>query len=277
MKHMRKIMVWIVPSVVIAVGVGYRFVLQPRFAVNQAIKNQETSLEQLDSSLQKSVELLQNLSAPNTIMIAKKGATDYVTRLNKAGGTLTLGSIGLQPIVESNYNSRVRNFNLFVENTSYREAVIYASDVVFSNKAFLAHHGGVMLALVNLLEYNAADDMSPTNPDALRLRLDEAQAGLDKTVVRLKAAPAYTNDPTLNQLINQIQALQAVRDAAESSLESTSFPPNKESFVVAVEQVQKNIIANRNLFWTTESSRQIKDTNEAQQLIKPYFSKLKSI
>lgn len=270
-------MSWVAPVVIIACGVFYRLAWQPRQEVNKAVQHQVATIEKLNFSLQKSAEALHNLPAPDTVTSSANSAKGYAETISKSRDSFGLINIERpKQVPVSKYSDRTKNFNSLVEDPGYTSAINGAANAVLNNKEFLAHHSGVMQALANLLAYNAPDDLSSADTTTLKDRIDAAQTGLEKTLQRISAAPGYT-DPTMDQILGYVREVQSSADITASSVGSAAFAANKQSFTEVVNRAQKDIIANRNKFWKSESEELIKIAEEAQKPLLSYLHKLQSL
>jgi hypothetical protein len=129
---------------------------------------------------------------------------------------------------------------------------------------YINYEAAVSKVLNNILDYNPAADMSgfiPGSEDSLQ-RLSLAKEGLSKTELRIINLQGSYNDPTFREVVEQIRVLQS----AERELEQNTDTKAWASFVA---KAQSEIIANRQVFWNSESATLVsKLSKDKQQLSK---------
>jgi hypothetical protein len=129
---------------------------------------------------------------------------------------------------------------------------------------YISYEAAVSKALNNILDYNPAVDMAgfiPGTQDSLQ-RLSLAKEGLSKTESRLKKLQGSYNDPTFREVVEQIRVLQSEERELEQNADTKAWA----SFVT---KAQSEIIANRQVFWSSESAELIsKLSKDKQQLSK---------
>lgn len=277
MKRIFVIFLWIIPFVLLVAGISYRFWWQPEHNLNKTIQNQTENLLSLSSNLNQSTEVVKTTPSPSTIVVSSGKMKEYSTKIKEAADSIELTGPSMPPPYMLVSNRRASSFNALTQDPAYKEAINMTYQAASNNKALLAHHSGVMQALANMLAYDPAHDLSPTNPDALALRLDQAIAGLQKTETSLKSAPAYHNDTTQEQLVGLVQEAQAAAESTKSSLESGGFETQKQLLISTFSRVQKEVIANRVQFWSHESKKLITDAGQALRSLDPYLNRLKSL
>ncbi len=137
-----------------------------------------------------------------------------------------------------------------------------ATAALMTTEQFLNHQAKVASALINVLAYNATVDFANFDPASsdTRKRLQRAKDGLVKTNQALTDLRDPV-DPTLGELITQIEALQAARD----ELEHNNLV---EPWQLAVTSAQATIISNRQVYQTAQATQlQARLTPLAEQLI----------
>lgn len=259
-------------------GIFYLFIFTPHQALNPTIKAHVDETENFNSALKTAQEHLQNLPEPSTITPAQKSARDYANKIDGTKGIFIVQPINMpNPISSIDRNSQIDRFNAIIDDAGYKKAAEDCAQVLKDGRSFLAYHSAIMHALANLLEYDSAEDLSPSNSKTLEQRLEAARGGLQKTIDRINAAPKYQNDKSLNDVMESVTKVQAARDKLAKSVGLVSFSNEKQAFIDIVRQAQMQIISSRSTFWSSESQKLLKATAEAQKAFEPYLSRLQNL
>lgn len=275
MRFVGYLMVRLVAAFLIVGLILYLFIIGPRGSVNRTINHYVQANQAFDNSLQTARQRLKDLPSPSTIVPAQPGARQYANKLNDAKGAFST-SVPKPPAAIDNpsRDEHILKFNQVITDPYYHQASQRGGQSLSADYALLTHQAAVMMALANLLEYNPVKDLSSTNKTALFQNLEAAKGGLKITIDRLNSAPEYQNDKNLVAVLASVKEVQAAAAKASAAVTSANFTQQKQAFIDATHQAQKDIIANRRLFWSTESSSLFQLTDQAQKAFAKFLIKL---
>lgn len=124
-----------------------------------------------------------------------------------------------------------------------------ADDLKIKYKTLVGYQYDIFSAAGSALEYNPRADFADKtlNEEEIKLRIDNARKGLADAIKKLGEANGISiEDPTKTALVDSIEVLQ-------KQLEAFSSKRDYEAWFKAVEDTQKSILNNRQLFWEQET------------------------
>lgn len=123
---------------------------------------------------------------------------------------------------------------------------------LISARRLAKYNAEVSKALINILEYNPADDTKvfELGTDDTSRRLSLAKNGLGKTLNQLEAIRRKYDYRNISELIRDIHSLQTARDNLARSGDTNAW-------ISAVNEKQLKIVNNIQNFWAINSTQQI--------------------
>lgn len=276
-KSIRYLLPRLLASLIIVSSLTYVLYVRPQQSTDNVISNHVSEIQNLNDSLQDAKERLKLLPSPATIKYGEPGAKKHANLLDDSKGVFSASEVNFSSL-NDNKIKKEKNTKpgALIMSGEYRSAVISSQKTLNAGQDFILHHASVMRALANLLEYNPSTDLSSDKEQEIYQRLEVAKAGLNRTLEKIEGAPKYENDKTLNESINLINNLQAIRQKLSESLSQPQYTKVKQDFISSVELSQKAIIENRAEFWLLEKNRITETIDSRQKKLSYYLQILES-
>jgi hypothetical protein len=223
-------------------------------ALRPAQQSKELAKKQLEATsaaidkLNEAEKVLKNQPLIDKVTPGQQGNfSAYAADISKGSASYH----GLTLIVPGRINnvkdsSRV---NDLISRIDSQETYADVTQDIYKADKLLAYQTAVCQALVQLLEYNAADDVRSFDLKSqdTQTRLNLARDGLAKAAKQLRAAQSLYSDSSLDGVLDSIASLQASRSALAKNGDT-------KAWVMSVSEQQQNIIKNRADFWRSAST-----------------------
>lgn len=240
----------------IAILLSVIFIFWPASRARSTISNQVSATSQQVKTLQTVSKLISGLPRIDQITVQQPGVfknyADQAQRLSDKLSSLKL--VWRMPGHVTGYSNSglISDTNNAVSSSNSDKVFKSAKTDLQSVQQLTKYQAEVSKALVNILEYNPADDTKnfQIGSDDTKTRLSLAQSGLANTLSKLESAKRNYSYQNANQLISYIQDLQAARDNLAKSGDT-------QSWISAVDGSQQKVIKSIQNFWTSNSAKEI--------------------
>lgn len=279
MRREHKIGLYIGASLLSALLLYFFFFLQSQSTALDKVKATKENFSGFSNSIRNAKSALEKQKSPEVITPGIIGeVTEFNQQLNRTLTANNIESINKpSPIKNLWRDTVVTNYNSIISSNDFGASLDHVNGTVNKTRNFINYHYEVMQTFRNILEYNPREDLSITDTEGLLFTIRAAGTGIDRTLQKLRGQ-TYAGDAGLNELIRQLEQLETTRNNYELAIESGN-PKGVEydNFVTAVEVMQKNIITNRQLFWSANRDVLVIELDNAYKLLGPYQNQLNNL
>ena len=233
----------------------------------------------LDSQLSSAHASITQLPGPAVITPGSAGATaSYLQALATAGSVSASEATVLpKPTANRLRNETVRRYNEAAGDPAFIQAIQDGDAALARASAVLTYHTEVMRSLRNILEYEAAKDLSPDDQESLLASIEAAAGGIARTKSKLERL-TYAGDQQFASMMSILGGLETARVTYQQALAAGRLKGDEyRAFLSAVQATQTQLLQNRQAFWEASKPGLEQELSHAHEALTPWRNTLNNL